>query len=394
MDVSRIRADFPQLSRQINERPLVYFDSAATSLKPIPVIDAVARYYRESVAGVHRAVHGPSEEATAAFEAARETIARFIGADSQDIAFTRNATEALNIVASSVVGSGAVAVAPTEHHSNLLPWRRGTIRPLPTSPAGEIDISGVEKVLRASSVKLVAFSSISNALGVRQPTHELIRLARENGAHSLVDLSQDVGHGPLDMRELGCDFACFSGHKMLGPGGVGVLYARREAVGALSPLLLGGSMVHEVHADGHRAQAFPWGFEAGSPNVEGVLGLAAACDYLEDIGLPQIDAHVRGLSRRLRAGLAEIEEIRTWGDSALMAPSIVTFWTEGMPAHGVARVLSERFGIAVRSGFHCAQPAHETLGIPETVRASLHLYNTAEEIDALLDALRRIVRFA
>lgn len=392
-DLRARRADFPQLATEINGRPLIYLDSAATTLKPNAVIDAVSRFYRESVAGVHRAVHRPSEAATARFEGARETIARFIGADAHDVAFTRNATEALNVVAASFVERGPAAVALAEHHSNLLPWRRGALRPLPTTPEGVIELDGAARVLRAGGVKLVAFSAVSNALGVRQPAEALIDAAREAGALSLVDLSQDVGHRPLDVRDLGCDFACFSGHKMLGPGGVGVLYARREAATLLSPLLLGGSMVHEVHADGHRAQAFPWGLEAGSPNVEGVIGLAAACDYLEDVGLAGIEAHLAALSGKLRAGLAGIEALRVHGSPAVAADGIVTFWTDDMPAHGVARVLSERFGIAVRSGFHCAQPAHEALRLPETVRASLHLYNTAEEIDALLDALRRIVQF-
>ena len=352
------RADFPLLTRRINDRPIIYLDSAATSLKPQVVIDAVTRFYTECTANVHRAVHTLSEEATEAFEEARATVARFIGADDREVAFTRNATEAINVVAASR-REGVVAIPLSEHHSNQLPWRQSEWCPLGLLPSGEIDLAIARRTLRDVQPSLVAFSTVSNALGTPLPVAELTAAAREIGAEVLLDISQSVGHGPVDVAEYDCDFACFSGHKMLGPSGVGVLYQRENVHSYLRPLLTGGSMIQAVHSDHYVVQPFPWGIEAGTPNIEAVLGLAAACEYLDQFELSEILAHGRTLVHAARAGLHEIKGIHVLGNPEVPSDSIVAFTVDGMPAHGVARQLSNRFTIMARSGYHCAQPLHE-----------------------------------
>lgn len=393
-DLTRFRADFPILTRSVSGKPLVYMDSAATSLKPQPVIDAVVRFYEQCTSNVHRAVHALAEEATEAFEDARSTIAGFVHADAREIAFVRNTTEAVNLVAFNMRDRGAVAVAMSEHHSNLLPWREGETVMLPLKPDGDIDLEKSLEVIAAARPALVAMSTVNNALGTAAPVEELSRMAREVGAKILLDLSQSVGHAPCDLREIDCDFACFSGHKMLGPSGVGVFFCREECVDGLRPMLVGGSMIHEVHCDSYEPRPFPWLMEAGTPNIEGAFGLAAACDYLEGVGLEAIEAHGRGLTERAVALLRAIDRVTLHGAEGNCKHNIVSFHVDGMEAHGVARMLSNRFGIIVRSGYHCAQPMHEVCGLPESVRASFHLYNTAEEVDQLAEALSVVAKFA
>lgn len=369
-------------------------DSAATSLKPRSVIESVVRFYEESTANVHRAVHALSEEATELFEDARARIARFINADTREIVFVRHATEALNLVAHSLRSRGSVAVPLSEHHSNLLPWRSGHVVLLDLLPNGEVDVEAAQATIRKTRPGLVSMSTVSNALGVSLPVDALTAAARSVGACVLLDLSQSVGHGPVDVQNQDCDFACFSGHKMLGPSGVGVLYCRTDHRDGLEPLLAGGSMVQEVHRDSFSVQPFPWGLEAGTPNIEGVIGLGAACDYIQDVGLDLIQIHGRELTARTRAGLSRVSKVTLHAGLSESTDSIVAFSVAGQPAHGVARILSNRFGIMVRSGYHCAQPLHEELRLPESVRASFHLYNTPQEVDALVEAIGVIARIA
>ncbi|MHC4355038.1 MAG: aminotransferase class V-fold PLP-dependent enzyme [Planctomycetota bacterium] len=337
-----------------------------------------------------RAVHLLSEESTEAYEGARETVARFIDAESREIAFVRNATEALNIVAATLRSCGPVAAPLSEHHSNLLPWRPGELIDLEILPSGRIDLDDAEHKLSKFRPRLVSFSTVSNALGTRQPVDELIAMARKIGACVLLDISQSVGHEPLKMHELDCDFACFSGHKMLGPSGIGVLYQREGSGITVSPLLVGGSMISEVHRDSYVVQPFPWCMEAGTPNIEGVIGLAAACEYLESAGLAAINDHCKALTSEAREGLLKIPGLRIHGGNDDATDTILAFSIETIPAHGIARMLSNRFGIMVRSGHHCAQPLHEVYKLPESVRLSVHLYNTHEEMEFFVKAVSKI----
>lgn len=384
------RPDFPLLEREIDGRPVIYLDSAATALRPKPVLEAITAFYSDYTANVHRAVHRLSEEATERFEEAREEIARFIGAEAREVAFVRHATEALNVVARSLPEGSAVALPDSEHHSNLLPWRRHRVLRLAVDGNGRVDPERAAAALRGERPDLLSFSPVGNALGTRQPTADLIAAAREAGTAVMLDVSQVIGHEPLDVLDLDCDYLCFSGHKMMGPGGVGVLYARSGREVGLEPLLEGGSMVLNVHVEDHELQAFPWALEAGTPNIEGVLGLAAACRYLDGIGLEVIEHHGRELGRRLREELAGVERVRLHGGDP--EGTITSFTMDGLKAHGVARMLSNRHAIMVRSGYHCAQPLHEIHGLPETVRISLHLYNTREEIETCVEAIRTIAK--
>jgi cysteine desulfurase/selenocysteine lyase len=388
-DLSCYRADFPLLTRRLNSKPVIYLDSAATALKPQVVIDAVTRFYTDCTANVRRGVHALSEEASDSFEAARERIARFINADAREIVFVRNATEALNLVACSLPQEATIATSFAEHHSNLLPWRSRQCVMLEIDTAGRVDLDKAEAALRSARPTLVTFSSIANAVGVRQPVAELTRLAHAAGALVMIDVSQSVGHEPLDVRGLDCDLLCFSGHKMLGPSGVGVLWVRAGLEQRLRPLLLGGSMVKSVGLDTYAPLEFPWRLEAGTPNIEGVFGLAAACDYLDAVGLTEIHQHCAVLTSQLRAELQSVSRLTLLGGGDDHS-AIVTFSMKGVQAHGVARILSNRYAIMVRSGFHCAQPLHLTHQLPETVRVSVHLYNIVEEIKACARAVATI----
>ena len=389
-DLSGYREDFPILQREVNGQRMTYLDSAATSLKPQVVIDAVVGFYVRYTANVHRAVHALSEEATEAYEGARATVARFINADVREVALVRNTTEAINVIAHSLRDSGPVVMPLSEHHSNLVPWRSGRAVALDTLPSGEIDLARARRTIAKVQPTLVTLSTVSNGLGIKQPVAELTAAARRAGAYVMLDLSQSCGHEPVDVRALECDFACLSGHKMLGPSGIGVLYQREGLEQKLEPLLVGGAMVHEVHVDGHTYRPFPWCMEAGTPNIEGAIGLAAACEYLEDVGLEAIRCHCRQLSSAVRTGLAALPGVTVYGSSGMASDSIVTFSVGGVASHGVARMLSNRFGIMVRSGHHCAQPVHEACGLGETVRASVHLYNTMGEIERLVEAVSTI----
>jgi cysteine desulfurase/selenocysteine lyase len=390
-NLDRIRADFPILDRRIEGKPLIYMDSAATSLKPKPVIDAIVRFYTESCANIHRGVHLLSAEASDLYDEARRTIARFLNADEEEIVFVRNATEGINLVSHSLSRDGAVVVTLADHHSVILPWfGNRKIHYIGIEPDGMLNMSDLKKMMSVKPA-LVCFPHVSNALGAITPIQEAIELAHQCGALVLVDGSQSVPHMPVDVRLLGCDFLAFSGHKMLGPSGIGVLFGRRDLLESMQPFLRGGAMNKEVHKSSYREEALPGKFEAGTPNIEGAIGLGAAVEYLENIGMEKIEAHTRNLTRAALKELGKIKKIRIYGPllPEHRGPS-VSFELPGLEAHGLAKILSNRYAIMVRSGYHCAQPLHEELKIKPTVRASYYLYNTLEEIRSLASALEQI----
>lgn len=391
-DVARIREDFPILRRQIGSRPIVYLDSAATSLKPQPVIDAILGYYTQYTANIKRGVHPLADEATERYEEARHAVAGFINADSRDIVFVRNTTEAINLVAGGLAIDTPVLYGLGEHHSNLIPWqRRAGSEAVPVTSQGAVDCEYLQRRLARGDARLLAIAHVSNALGAVNPVEEIVAFAHRHGCRVLIDASQSIPHRPIDVVALGCDYLCFSGHKMCGPSGIGVLYATQECFQAMPPQVFGGGMVSEVHEDGFELGEIPWRFEAGTPFIEGVIGLGAACSYLSSIGLAQIHAHENVLLSRGLAGLAENARVRVHGPlDAAERGSSLSFTVNDMDPHGVARLLATRFNIFVRSGFHCAQPAHEALQIRPTVRASVYLYNDPAEIDQLVEALSSI----
>jgi cysteine desulfurase/selenocysteine lyase len=391
LDTERIRADFPILKRMIDGRPLIYMDSAATSLKPRPVIEAIVRFYTESCANIHRGVHLLSAEASELYEEARRKIARFLNADEEEIVFVRNATEAINLVCHSLHRDGAVVATLADHHSVTLPWlERRELHYVGIGRDGLLNMSNLRKVISCRPA-LVCFPHVSNALGAVTPVQEAIALAHEAGALVLVDGSQSVPHMPTDVRGLDCDFLVFSGHKMLGPSGIGVLFGKRNLLEEMQPFLRGGAMNKQVHKGSYVPEDLPGKFEAGTPNIEGAIGLGAAVDYLEEIGMENVDAHTRELTAVALYELSNIEKIRVHGplDSKVRNGS-VAFELPGLEAHGLAKILSNRYAIMVRSGYHCAQPLHEELGINQTVRASFYIYNTVDEIRSLANALAEI----
>jgi cysteine desulfurase / selenocysteine lyase len=393
IDINRIRQDFPVLLRQFDGRPIVYLDSAATSLKPIPVIEALCKYYSTAAGGVNRSVYRLARETTAAYHNARQTVAKFVGAHDDEIIFVRNATEGINVVASGldICRNGRIVWTLANHHSNLLPWwQERKSDPVGLNPDGSLSFEDLEEKL-TQGASLLCLPQVSNAMSIAMPIDAAIRKAREVSALTLIDATQSIPQMPVNVGDLGCDFLVWSGHKMLAPEGIGVLYAQRKHLEKMRPWLLGGDMVEEVYIDGYKLKDPPERFEAGTPNVGGAIALAAAIEYLEAIGLEQISRHVRGLVRQTRARLRQIEGLELYGpnDDALVV-SAVSFGFAGMAAHALALLLSNRFGIMVRSGYHCAQPFHQALGLQETVRASFYLYNTEEEVEYLAQALEKI----
>ncbi|MFC1824351.1 aminotransferase class V-fold PLP-dependent enzyme [Thermodesulfobacteriota bacterium] len=391
LDVDQIRADFPILKRVINGKPLTYFDSAATSLKPTPVIEAITHFYTESCANIHRGVHLLSAEASELYDEARRKVANFLNADEEEIVFVRNATEAINLVCHSLDLDGPVVATLADHHSAFLPWvDRREVRYAGIHGDGSLDLSSLRKALN-SKAALACVPHVSNALGVINPVEEVIDLAHKAGALVLLDGSQSVPHMLTDVRSLGCDFLVFSGHKMLGPSGIGVLFGKLELLEQMQPFLRGGDMNKEVHKEWYVPEDLPGKFEAGTPNIEGAIGLGAAVDYLETIGMENIEAYSQELTAAALQSVSNIDKIRIHGPvNPEHRSASVAFELPGLEAHGLAKILSQRYNIMVRSGYHCAQPLHEELGIPQTVRASLYLYNTLEEIGLLGEALKEI----
>jgi len=404
---SNVRADFPILHQQVNGKPLVYLDNGATSQKPRSVIDALVRYYERDNSNVHRGLHTLSMRATDAYEGARARIAKFINAaDPAEVLFTRGTTESINLVARSwghahLKPGDVVLTTEFEHHSNLVPWQQAakaagaTLKYVPLLGAdgeGGLDLAALEKLL-TPQVKLFAFTHISNTLGTINPVIELCRKARAVGAVTVIDAAQSIGHVPLDVREIGCDFLAFSGHKMCGPTGIGVLYGRRALLDKLAPDETGGGMVVQVTYEGASWKPAPERFEAGTPNVADAIALGAACDYLDALGRDKIAAHDDALVRLAMDKLSALRGIRIIGPRAGAERSgLVSFAFEGVHAHDVVTFADED-GVALRGGHHCNQPLMRKLGLTSTTRASFYLYNTEEEIDRLVQSLRRIQKF-
>jgi cysteine desulfurase/selenocysteine lyase len=403
LDPVAVRRDFPILDQEINGHRLVYLDSASSSQKPRVVIDAVADYYREYNANVHRGIYTIGEKATAAYEAARATVARFINApDSHEIVFTRNATEAINLVAYSwgrrnIRRGDAIVLTEMEHHANLVPWQLlvqeqdGDLEFIPITDDGLLR-SDVFDVLLRLKPKLVAFTHVSNTLGTINPVREMVERAHAAGALVLVDGAQAVPHVPVDVQELGADFYAFSGHKMLAPMGSGALWARRELLEAMPPFLAGGEMIREVHLRRSEFNAVPWKFEAGTPAVADAIGLGAAADYLMDLGMDAVREHERDLVAYALDALARgVPRIELYGPTDPdLRGGVIPFNLPGIHPHDVAQVL-DRFGIAVRAGHHCTMPLHERLDLPATARASFNVYSTRDDIDALVDGLKEVL---
>ncbi len=384
-----IRDDFPFTQRLHEGRPVIYLDNAATTQKPRCVIDAMTNLYCNGVSNVHRALNFLAEEVTEAFERSRKVTARFIGARPNEIILTANATQALNMVSHWLAGQDKRILTTTlEHHSNLIPWvERGHVEFVDWLPSGKININDLKQKLQ-SRPALVTIGWCSNLLGTVQPLEEIIALCKNAGAMTLVDASQSLAHIPCNVKNLDCDFLIFSAHKLYGPSGVGVLYAKQSLLEKVNPVLLGGSMVKEVSSTSHVLNDLPYRFEAGTPNIEGVIGMGEALRYITQLGYKNIAAHENALLAAARERLGAMSNVTlvSPGADTPSAP-LVTFTVKGLESTGVAKILSNRGNIIVRSGFHCAQPAHNTLDLPPTCRASFAVYNTLEEIDTFAEIL-------
>lgn len=402
-DLSSTRADFPVLDQKVKGHPLIYLDNAATSQKPTAVIEALTHYYEHDNANVHRGIHELSNRATAAFEAARERTAKFLNARSHDeIIFTRGATEAINLVANSwgskfLKPSDVILLTEMEHHSNLVPWqllaeRTGAklaFMPV-TGDIGQLDMSRVDQLL-TSEVKLLAMVHISNSLGTINPVNELCERARRLGVTTLVDAAQSVGHRPVDVQDMGCDFLALSGHKMCGPTGIGALYGRQEILEQMPPWHGGGEMILDVEYEKSTWKHAPHKFEAGTPDISGAIGLAAAMDYLDSVGRDRISEHDMELGAYAFAKLSGLNGVRIFGPHVGRA-GIVSFCLNDVHAHDVVELANQR-GVALRGGHHCTQPLMRKLGVESTSRASFYFYNTTEEIDTFVEVIRDIQKF-
>jgi len=398
-DVDKIRADFPTMSELIHGKPLVYLDNAASTQKPRAVLDAVTRYYEHDNANVHRGVHTLSERATIAYENARAKIAAFIGAaDPSEVIFVRGTTEALNLVASShgglVLGEGdEVVLTQMEHHSNIVPWqmaceRSGArLRVVPVLDNGELDMAAYAALL-GPRTKIVSVAHVSNALGTINPVAEIARLAHAVGAKVVVDGAQAVAHAPVDVKALDCDFYAFSGHKMYAPMGIGVLWARRELLDAMPPWQGGGEMILTVTFEKTTYNVAPHKFEAGTPDVAGAVGLAAAVDYIDAVGRDSIASNEHQLMAYAESALRAVPGLKLVGTARAKA-GVHSFVLDGIHPHDIGTVLDHE-GIAVRTGHHCAQPVMERYGVAATVRASFGIYNTTEDVDRLIDGLGKV----
>jgi cysteine desulfurase/selenocysteine lyase len=398
-DVGAIRVDFPILGRRVHGKPLVYLDNAATTQKPQAVIDRLVRYYTEENANVHRGVHALSAEATDAYDAARQRVRRFLNAaEAREVIFVRGATEAINLVAATfgrahVRAGDEIVISEMEHHSNIVPWQMlceekgARLRVIPITDAGELRLDEYERLLGART-RIVAVTHVSNALGTINPVDQIVRLAHERGIAVLIDGAQAVAHMPVDVQAIGCDFYVFSGHKVFGPTGIGVLYGRAPLLDASAPYQGGGDMIRSVTFERTLYNDVPYKFEAGTPNIAGAVGLAAAIDYVTTVGLEWVAAEEHELLGYGARALAEIPGLRLTGTAPRKA-GILSFIMDEVHPHDIGTIL-DRDGVAIRAGHHCCQPLMARLGVPATVRASLALYNTREDIDALVAALRRV----
>ncbi len=397
LDPREIRKDFPVLDQDVNGHPLAYLDNAATSQRPSPVVRAVEEFYDRYNANVHRGIHKLSEEASEMYENARAKVAEFIGAPNErTLIYTRNSTESINLVAYSwgmanLKPGDEVLVTEMEHHANLVPWqllcqRTGaTYRYIPIDDTGHLRLDLLDELL-TERTKLFAFTAASNVLGTINPVKELVAAAHRVGALALVDAAQAAPHIPIDVQEWDCDFLAFSGHKMLGPTGIGFLYGKEEILDSMPPFMAGGDMIREVHIDSATWNDLPWKFEAGTPNIAGAIGMGVAVDYLRKLGMDKIHAQEQALIGYAMERLAEVPGLTMYGPPADERGGLVAFTVEGIHPHDLASIL-DAYGVAVRAGHHCAQPVHDHFGIPATARASFYIYNTPEEADALVNAL-------
>ena len=400
LNVTKIRTDFPILKRKIAGKPLVYLDNAATSQKPKAVIAAIDRYYQEYNANVHRGIHRLSEEATIAFEQSREKFARFIGAKtSKEIIFVRNATEALNLVAltwarANLRSGDRILLTEMEHHSNIVPWQmlakeKGLrIDYVEILDDGTLNWENFEQLMKERP-KVLSLAHVSNALGTINPVRQMAREAHKIGATVIVDAAQSVPHMPVNVADLECDFLAASGHKMLAPTGIGMLYGRQDLLEHTEPLMGGGEMIKEVHLQEARWNDLPWKFEAGTPNIEGVIGLGAAVDYLTKLGMQNVREHEKDITRYAIERLASVKSLALYGTREIeKRGAVISFNLGDIHAHDLATILDTQ-GIAIRSGQHCAEPLMDRLKVPATSRASFYIYNTRREADILVRALEK-----
>ena len=404
--MNSIKSDFPILNRKINDKPLVYLDNAATSQKPRQVIEAMVDYYEQHNANVHRGIHTLGDESTCLYSEARETVAKFIGVeDTNELVFVRNTTEGINLVAYSwgmanIKSGDVIVTTEMEHHSNLVPWQelakrvRARVEYVAVNQEGELDLDSLEKKLELKP-KLLALVHVSNFLGTINPVKKIATLAKKNGTKVLIDGAQAVPQMPVNVSELGCDFYAFSGHKMYGPMGIGGLWVRKEILEKMGPFMTGGGTISEVHKTGTIFAELPDRFDAGTPNVAGAVGLKAAVEYLQKIGMEMVREHEKKLTNHLIDQLTNLSFVKIYGPrdiekrGGLVAFTVRLRSGHFVHAHDVAQVLDSE-GIAVRSGHHCTMPMHEKLGIAATIRASFGIYNTKDEVDKLIEGLKKV----
>ncbi len=401
LDLNLVRADFPILEREVGAaKKLIYLDSAATSQKPTVVIESMNDFYRRSNANIHRGVHTLAEESTAMYEKGREQVASLINAASaREVIFTRNTTESINLVAKTwgrenLASGDVVVLTEMEHHSNLVPWQMLAeeedlvLEFVPVTDDYLFDMDSYRKLL-ALKPKLVAFTQMSNVLGTITPAKEIIKLAHEAGAVTLVDGAQSVPHLPVDVQDLDADFLVFSAHKMLGPSGIGALYGKMDLLNAMPPFMGGGDMIKTVHLRSFVTNQVPYKFEAGTPAIAEAIGFGAAAEYLQNLGMDAVEAHEHEIAEYALERLAEIPTISVFGPSAKEKGGVASFVMDGVHPHDIAQILDSE-GIAVRAGHHCAQPLHEVCGVKATTRASFYIYNTKEEVDKLVEGIYKV----
>ncbi|MBI3017915.1 MAG: cysteine desulfurase [Deltaproteobacteria bacterium] len=404
MDVKKVRKDFPILDQKTHGKPLVYLDSAATSQKPTSVIEALSLYYETMNANIHRGIYALSEEATQAFESTRKKVAQFIGAkEERSIVFTNNTTEAINLVAASwgrknVKAGDEILLTQMEHHSNIVPWQLlaqeqgARLKYIPITSEGELDLSSLDSLL-SDRTKILAVTHMSNVLGTINPIKKLIAKAHAKGILVLVDGAQAIPHFKIDVTDLDCDFYAFSAHKMLGPTGVGVLYGKPHILESIPPFLGGGEMILEVHEEYSTWKPLPYKFEAGTPNIGSVIAFAKAIEYLEKIGMDEIRAHEKAITRHALLVLQELEGITIFGPKDVeVKGGVVSFALADIHPHDLGQLLDQE-GIAIRAGHHCAQPLMRVLNVAATARASFYLYTTIEEVDFLAETLKKARRY-
>jgi len=401
LDVTKIREDFPILNRKVrNNKSLVYLDNAATTQKPRQVIESMHDYYMNYNANIHRAVHQLAEEATNAYEVARDKVAKFVNASREEIIFVRNATEAINLVAyawgrENVNKDDKVVITEFEHHSNIVPWqlltqeKNAKLEYIRIDDDGLLMLDDLYNLLTQNSVKLVSVSHMSNVLGTIAPVQDIIKVCHENNVYVLIDGAQSVPHMPIDVQKLDCDFMAFSAHKMLGPTGVGVLYAKREHLEKMRPFIVGSDMIKEVHKYETRWNDLPWKYESGTPNIADVIGYGVAIDYLNRLGMQNIRDHEKELTKYALGCITGVKGVHVYGThNVAHRGGVISFNFGDIHPHDLATILDED-GVAIRSGHHCAQVLMERLGVAATSRASFYIYNTKEEVDVLINSLER-----